>query len=144
MGIKIGKKQSLNLEKHMSSAPIYRKESPFQPYLNEQERTEGDPLPLLKEIEEQGHRLAQSLTVKDLRLYKQLIQKFIKEAVAGGVSLKSTRVWHRPQSHAHSILNVVDQTLIKLTDDILKREVDPVSVLEHIGEIKGLLIDLYQ
>jgi uncharacterized protein len=142
MGIKIGKKQRLILGTQNNSTPIYRKESPFQPYLDEQERTEG--LPLLKEIEEQGRRLGQSLTVKDLRLFKQLIQQFIRQAVAGGVSLKSTRVWHRPQSHAHSILNVVDQTLIKLTDDILKREVDPVSVLEHIGEIKGLLIDLYQ
>jgi uncharacterized protein YaaR (DUF327 family) len=142
MGIKIGKKQRLILGTQNNSTPIYRKESPFQSYLDEQERTEG--LPLLKEIEEQGRRLAESLTVKDLRLYKQLIQQFIRQAVAGGVSLKSTRVWHRPQSHAHSILNVVDQTLIKLTDDILKREVDPVTVLEHIGEIKGLLIDLYQ
>jgi len=144
MGIKIGKKQRLNLGTSLNQTPITRKEAPFQPYLNEQERMEGGPLPLLKEIEEQGNRLGQSLTVRDLRLYKQLIQQFIREAVSGGVSLKSTRAWHRPQSHAHSILNVVDQTLIKLTDEILKREVDPVTVLDHIGEIKGLLIDLYQ
>jgi hypothetical protein len=144
MGIKIGNKQPLRVGTQLTIPPIDRKHPSFQPYLNEQERMEGDPLPLLREIEEQGHRLAQSLTVKDLRLYKQLIQHFIRQAVSGSVSLKSTRVWHRPQSHAHSILNVVDQTLIKLTDEILKREVDPVSVLEHIGEIKGLLIDLYQ
>ncbi len=145
MGIKIDRKQTVfNGESPVHSQKVERVERPFESYIqNNQEIGEG-VYALLGQIEQQGERLAQSLTVKDLRAYKQLVQQFIRGAVGGGVTLKQNRVWHRPDSHAHSILQVVDQTLIKLTDEVLKRDVNQVAILKHLGEIKGLLVDLYR
>lgn len=145
MGLKVGKKQISYPGEPFTPITVERKDPPFQSFMSDLEKNQSSELlPLLNKIKEQGERLAHSLTVKDLRAYKQLVQQFIREMVAGSVSLKSTRVWHRPQSHAHSILKVVDQKLMNLTNDLLKKDVDRVAVLEHLGEIKGLLIDLYQ
>lgn len=144
MGLKVGKKHMSYKGESSSLAPVERKDPPFQSFISDIEKSDEGLFPLLHRIEEQGERLAHSLTVKDLRLYKMLVQQFIRESLAGSVSLKSTRVWHRPQSHAHSILKVADQKLINLMEELLKKDVNRVAVLEHIGEIKGLLIDLYQ
>ncbi|MFD1736879.1 YaaR family protein [Bacillus salitolerans] len=99
---------------------------------------------LMSDIESQGDRLLRSQNFKDLARYKSLVKKFVKQAVDFGMSLKQSHSW---TSSGHSrtlkIVEQVDQKLVELTDEVMKQEKKSIDILGKIGEVKGLLINLY-
>lgn len=99
---------------------------------------------LLGDIENQGKRLLQSQTVRDLQLYKNLVQRFVKEAVDFGMQLKQNKSWNEQgRSRTLKLVKEVDEHLIELTEAVLSQEKDSITLLDRIGEIKGLLVNLY-
>lgn len=99
---------------------------------------------LLKDIEGAGERLAKSRTFKDLSKYKSLVKQFVKEAVDFGMDLKQSNSWNQfGQGRQLSIVETVDQKLVELTEGVLQKEQKSIDLLGKIGEIKGLLINLY-
>ncbi|MQR93934.1 YaaR family protein [Fictibacillus phosphorivorans] len=99
---------------------------------------------LLGDIENQGKRLLQSQTVRDLQLYKNLVQRFVKEAVDFGMQLKQNKSWNEQgRSRTLKLVKEVDEHLIELTEAVLSQEKESITLLDRIGEIKGLLVNLY-
>jgi uncharacterized protein YaaR (DUF327 family) len=99
---------------------------------------------LLVNIEDVGRRLAKSRNFSDLSKYKLLVKKFINEAVEYGMSMKQSRSWdHYGNSRSLKIVEQVDQSLIELAEEIVRKESSMIDILAKIGEIKGLLINLY-
>lgn len=99
---------------------------------------------LLVNIEDVGRHLAKSRNFSDLSKYKLLVKKFINEAVEYGMSMKQSRSWdHYGNSRSLKIVEQVDQSLIELAEEIVRKESSMIDVLAKIGEIKGLLINLY-
>jgi uncharacterized protein len=99
---------------------------------------------LLGDIETQGKRLLQSQTVRDLQLYKNLVQRFVKEAVNFGMQLKQNKSWNEQgRSRTLKLVKEIDEQLIQITEAVLSQEKDSISLLDKIGEIKGLLVNLY-
>ncbi len=99
---------------------------------------------LMSEIGNQGDRLARSQNFKDLTKYKNLVKKFVKQAVDFGMDLKQSHSW-TASGHSRTLKTVeqIDQKLTDLTDDVVKKERKVIDILGKIGEIKGLLINLY-
>ncbi|WP_153127222.1 YaaR family protein [Peribacillus tepidiphilus] len=99
---------------------------------------------LLMDIEGAGERLARSRTFKDLAKYKTLVKKFVREAVNFGMELKQSHSWnHFGQSRQLKTVETIDHKLVELTEEIMQKEKDSINILGKIGEIKGLLINLY-
>jgi len=99
---------------------------------------------LMKELEEVGNRLSKSRSFQDLSRFKKIVKRFIQEAVEYGMSLKKSNSWDfYGNKRTHTVIKHIDQKLIDLTDDILEKEKEGVDILGKIGEIKGLLINLY-
>ncbi|MDQ0273122.1 YaaR family protein [Cytobacillus purgationiresistens] len=99
---------------------------------------------LLGDIESAGRRLARSRSFKDMAKYKTLVKKFIKETVEYGMELKQSHSWnHLGQGKALKIVETIDERLAELAKQILQQEGDSIDILGKIGEIKGLLINLY-
>lgn len=99
---------------------------------------------LLRDIESAGERLANSRTFKDLAKYKTVVKRFVKEAVDFGMDLKQSHSWNQfGQGRALKIVETVDEKLIELTEAVMKKEEKSIDILGKIGEIKGLLINLY-
>jgi uncharacterized protein len=99
---------------------------------------------LLGDIEAQGKRLLQSQTVRDLQLYKNLVQRFVKEAVNFGMQLKQNKSWNEQgRSRTLKLVKEIDEQLIQITEAVLSQEKDSITLLDKIGEIKGLLVNLY-
>lgn len=99
---------------------------------------------LMKGITLQGEKLSRYRTFKELAKYKRLVKDFVKEAVDYGLDL----------SHSHSfsfngnnrkltLVKQIDEKLVDLTEAVLAQEKRSLHLLELIGEIKGLLINLY-
>lgn len=99
---------------------------------------------LLKDIESAGERLSRSRTFKDLSKYKTLVKKFVKEAVDFGMDLKQSHSWNQyGQGRSLKIVETIDEKLVELTEGVLEKEGQSIDLLGKIGEIKGLLINLY-
>ncbi|GAA0310899.1 hypothetical protein GGQ92_002760 [Gracilibacillus halotolerans] len=99
---------------------------------------------LMSELTNQGKRITRYRSLKDLAVYKRLVKKFIKEAVDHGVELKH---FHGSMVTGDTrklvIVEEIDEKLMELTEAVMDQEKGSVDLLAMIGEIKGLLINLY-
>lgn len=99
---------------------------------------------LLASIEEKGSLLAKRMTAENVRDYKKLVKQFIEEVVEYGLDLSDKHGYYpngRPKQY--KIIEAVDKKLVELTDKVMSEEKSGLDVLEMVGEIKGLLINLY-
>ncbi|AKM20416.1 hypothetical protein GARCT_03191 [Geobacillus sp. 12AMOR1] len=98
----------------------------------------------VRQIEEQGKKLADSRTVEDLRKYKQLVRSFLDDAVKHGLQLEEQRGFSRGgRARIYKLVKEVDQKLIELTNEVLKHEQKGLDILRLVGEIQGLIINIY-
>ncbi|SIS97217.1 YaaR family protein [Salimicrobium salexigens] len=99
---------------------------------------------LLAGISAQGERLARDRSFRELAKYKKMIREFVKESVQYGMNLKHSHSWSRSgQNRKLTIVEEVDEKLAELTEAVMTREDSKMDLLGLIGEIKGLLINLY-
>ncbi|RRN68237.1 DUF327 family protein [Peribacillus simplex] len=99
---------------------------------------------LIGDIEGAGQRLVRSHTFRELAKYKALVKRFVKEAVEYGLELKQSTSWNQyGQSRPLKTVETIDARLVELSEEILNKEKSSLEILEMIGEIKGLLINLY-
>jgi uncharacterized protein len=98
---------------------------------------------MLEQIHRQGDLLIKSMTVRELRAYKLLIQRFLEETVRRGVALKDTRGWdRRGRGKRYKILDEIDSKLLEMADDMLNSEQGRMDILNKVGEIRGMLINM--
>ena len=99
---------------------------------------------LLADIDQAGARLLRLRNFKELAKYKSLVKQFVKEAVNFGMDIKQSQSWNQyGQSRALKTVQTIDAQLIELTEEVVNQEKDAIDLLGRIGEIKGLLINLY-
>lgn len=99
---------------------------------------------LLVDIDQAGTRLLRSRNFKEIAKYKSLVKRFVKEAVDFGMDLKQSQSWNQyGQSRALKTVQTIDAQLTELTEEVVNQEKDAIDLLGRIGEIKGLLINLY-
>lgn len=98
---------------------------------------------MMKQIESIGTRLTRTMTVRDLLEYKQLVKHLIDAAIRQGIAVKETRGFNRHgRGKRYMIVEEVDRQLLALTDQLLLDESGRLELLQRIGEIRGLLINL--
>lgn len=99
---------------------------------------------LIEDIDDQGKILAQSLTVEDLRDYKKKVKEFMSEAVKYGLKVQQSRGFNRGgRMRMYKTVQKVDEKLLELADAVINKEEKGLKVLNLVGEIRGLLLDLY-
>lgn len=99
---------------------------------------------LINDITKQGNKLARFRSFRDLAKFKQMIRRFLKEAMTKGLKVQ---VEHHLQGFGQTrklaTIQEVDQKLIELTEVMMDQEKKTVDLLDLIGEIKGLLLNIY-
>ena len=99
---------------------------------------------MMQDIEDQGKVLAESRTVDDLKKYKKLVKEFMQDAVNNGLKLEDQRGFNRRgRTKVYKIVKEVDKKLIDLTNAVLQKEQNGLNILNLVGEVKGLLINMY-
>ena len=99
---------------------------------------------MMQDIEDQGKILSKSQTVEDLKRYKKLVKEFMEDAVNNGLKLEEQRGFNRRgRTKVYKIVKEVDKKLIDLTNAVLDKEKNGLNILNLVGEIKGLLINMY-
>lgn len=99
---------------------------------------------LMTQIEKQGSRLQDSQTLQDLISYKKTIHSFLQEVVHNGLSVED-QYGQLPNGRGKKLklIKQVDQKLLELSQQVLEQSSSQVDILAKMGEIKGLLINLY-
>lgn len=99
---------------------------------------------VMEELDHQGQQLSENPTFVELRKYKDLVKRFMGEVTKNGVGLYQTESWD-PYGGSKTLktVQVLDRKLLELADHVLNQQNSSLSILDRIGEIKGLLINLY-
>lgn len=116
-----------------------------QMVVKQEQRLHGEQITkLLGDISSAGDRIARSRNLRDMAKYKMLVRRFLKEAVESGLGMKQSHTWNQyGEGRRLKLVETIDEKLIELAEDLLNEERSSVDLLAKIGEIKGLLINLY-
>jgi uncharacterized protein len=99
---------------------------------------------LLSSIDEMGERLKKRFNWSDLQQYKARIRKFLEQVVYNGFASKEERGFdRRGRMKLYHIVSQIDDLLAELAEQLIQEERDQLDILHKLGEIRGLLINLY-
>lgn len=99
---------------------------------------------LMEEITMQGDKLAKKRDVRDMKRYRGLIKEFMNEIVNRSHSFSRENFLDRKGRHrVYGIIRLVDENLDELAKELMKEEKDHLAILSKIGEIRGLLLDIF-
>lgn len=99
---------------------------------------------LLKDITVQGERIAQHMDIRDLRKYRGLIKDFLNEVVYRSHKFSRDNFLDRRGRHrVYGIIRMIDENLDALAEELVADEKDHLAILSRIGEIQGLILDIF-
>ena len=99
---------------------------------------------LMEEITMQGDKLSKRRDVKDMRRYRGLIKDFLNEVVTHSHSFSRENFLDRRGRHrVYGIIRLIDENLDQMAQELMKDEKEHLAILNKIGEIQGLLLDIF-
>ncbi|MBP3459839.1 MAG: YaaR family protein [Lachnospiraceae bacterium] len=99
---------------------------------------------MMEEITRQGDRLSKKMDVRDMKRYRGLIKDFMNEIVNRSHKFSRENFLDKKGRHrVYGIIRQVDDTLDELAHELMKDEKDHLAILGKIGEIRGLLLDIF-
>ena len=99
---------------------------------------------MMEEITRQGEKLAKHRDIKDMKRYRALIKDFLNEVVNRSHAFSRENFLDRKGRHrVYGIIRLIDENLDQLAQELVKDEKDNIAILNMIGEIRGLLLDIF-
>ena len=99
---------------------------------------------LLDDITKQGNLIAQHMDIRDMKKYRGLVKDFLNEVVTRSHKFSRENFLDRKGRHrVYGIVKLVDKNLDELAEELVKDESDHITILDKIGEIAGLLLDIF-
>ena len=99
---------------------------------------------LMEEITMQGDKLAKHRDIRDMKRYRGLVKDFLNEIINRSHSFSRENFLDRRGRHSvYGIVRLVDEKLDELAQELVKDEKDNLNILSKIGEIRGLLLDIF-
>ncbi|EMF45214.1 YaaR [Planococcus halocryophilus Or1] len=99
---------------------------------------------LMSRVDIQGQKLTNQRTLENVINYKQAIKQFVSETVRYGLHLSDEQSQVSGGGmKSQQIIKVIDKKLIEIQDQVLNNEEEGIGTLGLVGEIRGLLINLY-
>lgn len=104
-----------------------------------QERLKG----MIEEISRQGELISKRKDIKDMKKYRASIKGFLNEVLSRSHQFSRENFLDKKGRHrVYGIIRLVDENLDKLAEALMMDEKDNISILNTIGEIRGLLLDI--
>ena len=99
---------------------------------------------LMEDITAQGNRIAQHMDIRDMKKYRGLIKDFLNEVVYRSHKFARENCLDRRGRHrVYGIIKLIDENLDQLATELVSDEMDHLKILNAIGEIEGLLLDIF-
>lgn len=98
---------------------------------------------LMKDIEEQGSKIAEHMDIRDMKRYRSLVKEFMNEVTTHSHEFSRENFLDRKGRHrVYGIVKEVDKSLDDLAQELLKEEKDNLAILNKIDDIRGMLLDI--
>lgn len=99
---------------------------------------------MYEDITMQGNKITKHMDVKDMKRYRALIKDFLNEVVNRSHKFSRENFLDRRGRHrVYGIIRRVDEALDELAQALMADEKDHLSILAKVGEIRGLLLDIF-
>ena len=99
---------------------------------------------LMEQIDAEGKKLAKRRDLKDMKHYRGLVKEFLNEIVTRSHEFTRENFLDKRGRHRiYGIIRLVDENLDTLAQELVNDEKDNIDILNKIGEIQGLLIDIF-
>lgn len=98
---------------------------------------------LMTDISVQGELIARHMDIRDMKKYRGLIREFMNEVVYRSHKFSRENFLDRKGRHrVYGIIRLIDSNLDELAQELMNDEQNHIKILEKIGEIRGLLLDI--
>lgn len=98
---------------------------------------------MVEKITEQGNKIAEHMDIRDVRFYRSMISDFMGEVVANSHKYSRENFLDRKGRHrVYGIVRAVNQKIDALVNELMRAEKNHMEILEKVGEIQGLLLDI--
>ena len=109
----------------------------------EEEKLQESLTRMIREITTQGSKIAEHMDIRDMKLYRSMISEFLGEVVANSHKFSRDNYLDRRGRHrVYGIVRHVNQKVDELARELIREEKNHLAILEKIGEIEGLLLDI--
>lgn len=99
---------------------------------------------MMEDIVQQGKQIAKKNDIRDMQRYRFLIKDFLNEVVTRSHAFSRENFLDRRGRHrVYGIIRLVDENLDELAQELVKDEKDNINILAKIGQIEGLLLDIF-
>ena len=99
---------------------------------------------MMEDIVQQGKQIAKKNDIRDMQRYRFLIKDFLNEIVTRSHAFSRENFLDRRGRHrVYGIIRLVDENLDELAKELVKDEKDNIGILAKIGQIQGLLLDIF-
>jgi uncharacterized protein len=98
----------------------------------------------LNRLETQGQKLTQSLSIRDLKTFRDMVKTFLRSTFGQSRKMQEDSSWDfqgRPKIMTR--ISKIDHALDELGKQVLNQQAKPLEVLTKIDEIRGLIVDLF-
>ncbi len=145
MDIKVN--QAAAIPQTESSAPVNNLDSGFKFALTsaiEDADLQQQLEKMLMDITKQGELIARHMDIRDMKKYRGQIKEFLNEVVNRSHKFSRENFLDRRGRHRiYGIVRLVDSNLDELAQELCEEEKDHIKILSKIGEITGLLLDIF-
>ena len=120
-----------------------------QSFRHQLQRMQGEALyqrlqKMADDITEQGKRLGRIPTYRELKVYRELVRQFIREAVENMYSLETRTGWdRRGRQKIYTLVQQIDSALAELAELVKEGQENQLEILAKLDAIRGMLVDLY-
>lgn len=98
---------------------------------------------MVNEITKQGQKIAQHMDIRDMKIYRSMISNFLSEVVAHSHEFSRENFLDRRGRHrVYGIIRQVNDKLDELARELINSQKNQVNILDKIGEIQGLVLDI--
>ncbi len=99
---------------------------------------------MMEDIVQQGKQISKKNDIRDMQRYRILIKDFLNEVVTRSHAFSRENFLDRRGRHrVYGIIRLIDENLDELAQELVKDEKDNISILAKIGQIQGLLLDIF-
>ena len=99
---------------------------------------------MMEDITQQGNKLSRKMDIRDMKLYRRMIKEFMNEIVTHSHSFSRENFLDKKGRHrVYGMVKLIDQALDDLAEELMREEQDHLAILNKIGEIQGMILDLF-
>ncbi|MCO1601344.1 YaaR family protein [Desulfosporosinus nitroreducens] len=133
------------LTPNLDSQSSLERNSDFSGILTQTQKIQSVELQtFLERLGVQGKKLAQSLSIGDLKDFRDMVKSFLRSTFGQSRKMQEDTSWDyqgRPKVMAR--IGKIDEALDELGKQLLDEQAKPLEILTKIDEIRGLIVDLF-